>query len=238
MEFACPDCLRDSLFQASFSHLPSSRLSSRLSHRPSASPRPSLDRRNADAGTAAPSHHQATTREIGRGNRQTAEVSLDRECHGQLPGQCRFSVSRPSAALGWRSLPSLQHLVIHGAPSLLPGVRQRALGILPHWLPPSVPCPSVSPHKQPHVEGAYGQLDYTNHQPSLSPVAVPWKHLERQPLVGVFLFPGSRPGTRYVIHHWSSADCRSSQARGRPFLARERVPAARRPSRPVSGGGL
>lgn len=50
-------------------------------------------------------------------------------------------------------------------------------------------------------------------------------HLERH-LLGVFLFPAADQvlDTSYIT--WSSADCRSTQARGRPFLARERVPAA------------
>lgn len=252
MESGSPDCLRDSLFQASSSQLPSSRLSSRLSHHRSASPRPSLDRRNADAGTAAPSHHQATTREIGRGPRQTAEVCLWTE-----NTMASFQDSAASRCLGRRRhwagalSPSLQHLVIHGAPSLLPGMRQRALGILPPWLPPSL-APSLSPvslclatndrMSRWHTTG------WTIRTTSL--LSLPWKQLERQPCISMcarpissavcwaFSFCRRRPGTRYVTHHWSSADCRFTQARGRPFLARERVPAAHRSSSPVSGGGL
>lgn len=200
VEFGSPDCLRDSLFPASSSQLPSSRLSPRRSHRRSASPRPSLDRRNADAGTAAPSHHQATTREIGRGNRQPAEV-----CRWTENAMASFQDSAASRCLGRRRhwagalSPSLQHPVIPGAPSLPPGMRQRALGILPPGSLPQSRVP-LSRHKQPHVEVAFDRLDNTNHQPSLSPVEaarasamyqhVRPSHLERH-LLGVFLLPSA-----------------------------------------------
>ncbi|KAK1833156.1 hypothetical protein QBC39DRAFT_53177 [Podospora conica] len=128
-----------------------------------------------------------------------------------LPVQCRLFlafVSRPSAALGWLSSDSST------CPLPAPRNETAHLGSLTGSLTLSV-CP-LSRHKQPHVEVAYDQLDNTNHQPSLSPVeaprdqpcismcARPMASAPLAPLACVFLFPG----TRYVIHHWSSAVCR------------------------------
>jgi hypothetical protein len=121
----------------SFSQLPSSQLPSPLSHRRrrSASPRPSLDRRNADASTAAPSHHQGDP--LGR---SAAAIARVRRCLWTENTTASFQYSADSGCLGRR-----RHWAGSLSSSLLPGVRQHALGIRPHWLPLSIPCPSVSP---------------------------------------------------------------------------------------------
>jgi len=61
--------------------------------------------------------------------------------------------------------------------SLLPGLRQRALGILPHWLPPSVPRPSVSP------QTTVRRVAYDRQHEPRAAFSPPWKQLSRQPCI-------------------------------------------------------
>lgn len=217
MESGSPDCPRDSLFQASSSPLPSSRLSSRPSHRRSASPRPSLDRRNADAGTAAPSHHQATTREIGRGNRQTAEACLWTE---NTMASSRTVQLLAVSAVGGTGLALSPLSPLSPAPRhprrAIPAPRNETAR---PGHPPSL-APSLSPVSlclaTNNRLSRWHTTGWTIRTTSL--LSLPWKQLGRQPCISMCARPISsaicwafsfcRQPTRYSIRHTSPVVCR------------------------------